>query len=137
MTKKVYVISKYRGNTEENIRVARYAGDIIIACDNIPVIPHLYFPQFLNDDVPEERVKAINLGVELMKGCDQIWIVGTEISNGMEFEIEAAKKLRIPTRLYDLKLGQIYYRNLLIDDRVDDRYRRIVRGLKCEEEEKP
>lgn len=132
MTKKVYVISKYRGNTEENIRVARYAGDIIIDCDNIPVIPHLYFPQFLNDDVPEERVKAINLGVELMKGCDQIWIVGTEISNGMEYEIEAAKKLRIPVRLYDLKLGQIYFRNLLIDDRVDDRYRQIIRGLKCE-----
>ena len=67
-----------------------------------------------------------------MKGCDLIWIVGTEISSGMEFEIEAAKKLRIPVRLYDLKLGQIYTRNLLIDDRVDDRYRQIVRGLKSE-----
>ena len=132
MRKKIYVISKYRGNTEENLKVAKKVGDIIIGCDYIPVIPHLYLPQFLNDEVPEERVKAIDMGVELLSGCDMIWLVGTDISNGMEYEIEAAKVLKIPVRLYDLELCRISPRTLLIDDRANDRYRQVIRGLRFE-----
>ena len=69
------------------------------------------------------------MGVELMKECDRMWIIGTTITNGMEYEINEAKKAKVPALLYDAKLRQIDPATILLDDRLDADYRRIVKGL--------
>jgi hypothetical protein len=99
-------------------------------CGYCPVVPHLLFPQFLDDNKPEERIMGISLGVEQLKVCDEIWIFGGTISNGMAYEIEQAKKLCVPARMYDNKENRIFAQTLLIDDRVDEDYRKAVQGLK-------
>lgn len=58
-----------------------------------------------------------------------MWIIGTTITNGMEYEINEAKKAKVPALLYDEKLRQIDPATILLDDRLDADYRRIVKGL--------
>ena len=130
--KKIFVCSPYRGNIEENTKRAIFAARVICNCGYIPVVPHLYFPQFLNDDDQFERIKGIEYGIELMKGCDQLWLIGTEISKGMECDREVAKKIRIPVILHDKELRRLNPQTIILDDRADERFLRIINGLNCE-----
>ncbi|WP_312339036.1 ssDNA-binding protein [Anaerospora hongkongensis] len=91
--KKIFVCSPYRGNIEKNTKRAVFAARVICGCGHIPVVPHLYFPQFLDDKDQFERIRGIEYGIELMKECDQLWLLGPEISKGMEYELEVAKDI--------------------------------------------
>lgn len=51
--------------------------------------PHLLFPQFLNEDSLKERADGIAMGLELLLGCDEMWVFG-EATEGMEQEIRFA-----------------------------------------------
>jgi hypothetical protein len=93
-------------------------------------MPHLMFPQFLDDSKADERIKGIELGVVQMKQCDEMWIFGTKISKGMEYEIDKAKDMNIVVRMFDEDCNEISPVTLKIDDRVDYEFRRIVNGLK-------
>ena len=130
--KKVFVCSPYSGDIEENTKKASHAAKIICGCGYIPIVPHLYFPQFLDDDDEVERIRGIELGIELMKDCDFIWLIGPEISAGMEYELEAAKEIGIPVKMYDEQLRSINPKTMMIDKRVDESFRSIVKGLKFE-----
>lgn len=126
---KVFVCSPMKGDVEKNLKLAKFAARVPIGSGYIPIAPHLYFPQFLDDNDQYERIKGIKMGVELMKECDRMWIIGTTITNGMEYEINEAKKAKVPALLYDEKLRQIDPATILLDDRLDADYRRIVKGL--------
>lgn len=126
---KVFVCSPMKGDVEKNLKLAKFAARVLIGSGCIPVVPHLYFPQFLDDNDQYERIKGIKMGVELMKECDRMWIIGMTITNGMEYEINEAKKAKVPALLYDEKLRQIDPATILLDDRLDADYRRIVKGL--------
>lgn len=128
---KVFICSPYRGDdVESNIKGARFAASLVIHSGDIPIVPHLYFPQFLKEDSQYERIQGIKMGVQLMKDCDEMWIVGTNITAGMEYEIEEAKKIGIPVKLYDENLSRIDTDTLILDDRLDDRYRTVIKGLR-------
>lgn len=47
---KVYICSPYRGDTETNIRKAQQYCKQAIKENHIPIAPHLYFPQILDDE---------------------------------------------------------------------------------------
>ena len=126
---KVFICSPMKGDVEKNLKLAKFVARVLIGSGYIPIAPHLYFPQFLDDNDQYERIKGIKMGVELMKECDRMWIIGTTITNGMEYEINEAKKAKVPARLYDEKLRQIDPATILLDDRLDADYRRIVKGL--------
>ena len=126
---KVFICSPMKGDVEKNLKLAKFAARELIGSGYIPIAPHLYFPQFLDDNDQYERIKGIKMGVELMKECDRMWIIGTTITNGMEYEINEAKKAKVPALLYDEKLRQIDPATILLDDRLDADYRRIVKGL--------
>ena len=91
--KRVFICSPYRGDVERNLKAARKHARMAAIIGYCPLAPHLMFPQFLNDNDPEQRILGITLGVEQMKVCDEIWIFGGRISNGMAFELEKAKEL--------------------------------------------
>lgn len=126
---KVFICSPMKGDVEQNLKLAKFAARVLINSGYIPIAPHLYIPQFLDDNDQYERIKGIKMGVELMKECDRMWIIGTTITNGMEYEINEAKKAKVPAILYDEKLRQIDPATILLDDRLDADYRRIVKGL--------
>ena len=124
----VFICSPYRGDIEHNTEVARYAGHIAAVTGYVPVIPHLLYPQFLDDNIPDERILGIQLGAELLKASDMMWLIGSKITKGMKYELEIAKKMRIPIRCYDEQLNRITPDTLSIDDRVDEEFLAELQG---------
>lgn len=128
--KKVFICSQYRGNIKDNARRAIYYAGIVAKSGCIPIVPHIYFPTFLDEDDPNERMTGIEMGLELMDICDTIYVFGFEISEGMKFELEHAKEIRKPVKLYDLDFNPVNVRTIPVDERADSRYRSLIRGLK-------
>ncbi len=129
-TNMVFICSAYRGDVETNVVKAREYARFAARCGYSPVVPHLLFPQFLADDKPDERIRGIELGIDQLKQCDMMWIFGTGITEGMEYEIEKAKELGIPVGMFDTDCSEIKPDTLKIDDRVNAEFRRKVDGLK-------
>lgn len=113
MDKKVFICSPFaatakdkeekRKETIRNIQTARAASLYAVMEGAIPYTPHLYFSQFLDDDEPECRELGRLLGLMWLQECDELWVIGRRISDGMKKEIEMAKKLDIPVRYYVTK----------------------------------
>ena len=97
--KKIYVCSPLSGDIENNIKKARNYCRKIMHEGNMPLAPHIYFTQFLNDEKQEERIIGMNMGLIRLKECDEIWVFCQNgISSGMKAEIEYAEKIKIPIR---------------------------------------
>lgn len=99
--KLVYVCSPVKGNdgkVEENIEKAKEYCRSVLIFGSIPLAPHLALKGVLNDRVPSERETALAIGLELVKKCDELWVFGDVISQGMKGEIELAKELGMPIK---------------------------------------
>jgi hypothetical protein len=83
-----------------NIALARDACTLAVYRGFLPVAPHLYFPQFLNDEVAAERNLSLDMGKALLRQCTQLWIISPRISNGMSAEIKEAQKYGIPVLVF-------------------------------------
>ena len=87
--KKVFICSPFRGDAARNsIKAAVYCRKAYEE-GHLPIAPHLLFPQFLNEDSLKERADGISMGLELLLGCDEVWVFG-EATEGMEQEIRFA-----------------------------------------------
>ena len=89
--RKVYVSSQLRGNVQSNISKAQWYARFVAERGHLPITPHIYFTQFLRDHIPEEREMAMEMNRELLEWCDELWVFGEVISEGMKQEIEWAK----------------------------------------------
>lgn len=97
--KKIYVCSRLGGNIEKSIqKTKKYCEYVVKACGAIPIAPHIYFTQVLDDDIPEERAFGTLAGLQLLSECDELWYFGETVSRGMVTEIIAAKEQSIPVR---------------------------------------
>lgn len=96
---KVFICSPLRGNTEEIVELnksyCRSKCEEAVKLGFTPLAPHLYFTQFLDDNIENERDLGINMGLEWLRECDEIWVCGPRISEGMQKEINYALKLGI------------------------------------------
>lgn len=86
-TKLVYICSPLRGNIRKNQASARKYCKQAIKEGVIPIAPHIYLTQFLNDKKEDERNLGIKYGIELLKLCDELWVYGKP-SSGMQKEID-------------------------------------------------
>lgn len=83
----VIVCSPFGGKEENLIRAREYCAREVKA-GNIPLAPHLIFPQFL--DEATERSKGISFGIEIIKRAgDELHVYETP-TDGMQQEIRAA-----------------------------------------------
>ena len=92
--KLIYICSPFRSDNKAeqyaNVRAAqKYCRDAYKQ-NCIPVAPHLYLPQFLDDDTPAERDLALRIGLRLINYCSEVWVHGDRISDGMRGEIDYA-----------------------------------------------
>jgi hypothetical protein len=86
----VYICSPYAGDVEKNTFRARAFSRFAVEKNCIPVAPHLLFPQFIDEET--ERWLGLKMGIVLMGKCEQVWVFGEVVSEGMAAEIEKAKK---------------------------------------------
>lgn len=96
--KKIFVCSPYRGDVKNNMKKAINYCKYVVKQGYLPIAPHLYFPRFLNDNNETERKLGIAMGCELMQDCDEVWVFGDTITEGMYYEIMNAKQLKKPIR---------------------------------------
>ena len=94
---KVYICTAFRGDVEENARKAReYCRWAAVEYGALPIAPHLLFPQFLDDNDPVQRELGINMGLELLADCKQLFYFGDVVTEGMDKEMNEARVLGIP-----------------------------------------
>ena len=68
--KKIYVCSRLAGDIENNIEKAKcYARFVVKERGAIPIAPHIYFTQFLDDTLPEDRAFGTRAGLMLLSAA--------------------------------------------------------------------
>lgn len=86
----VYICSPFsgdpEGNTEKAKRYCRYATQ----AGYMPFAPHLFFPQFLRDELPRERELGLSMAIVMLTKCSELWVFGDDMTGGMVNEIRKA-----------------------------------------------
>lgn len=97
MEKLIYVCTPYRASTTEelteNVELAKRVCQRVLSENDVPVAPHLFFPQ-----LSVTRKVGTEAGLKLLEKCDAVYVCGSRISQGMAAEIENAIKLGIPVK---------------------------------------
>src|ERR1035437_8885892 len=88
---------------EANIADARLWLRAGLDAGYAPVAPYLMTEGILHE--PEDREIGMELDLATIAVCDQLWICGPTISNGMGKEVEEAHRLGIRVREFDLTDG--------------------------------
>lgn len=124
--KMVYICSPYRGDTEKNTKnVKRYC--LFTSLERkIPVAPHLYFTQFLDDGSSLERYEGTQMGLELMQYCEEMRIYCTELTEGMIAEIRRARELNLKLRFFTPEMEELNRDNYIIHLELGPGYRRLI-----------
>lgn len=110
---KVYIISRYRAKNhrqqEFNTTVAQFFARKTVIEDKIPIVPHIYFTQFLDDSDERERECGLELGLHAIRECDEFLLVVIDgiISDGMQAEIKEVSRIGLPGRIVTLTKREI------------------------------
>ena len=86
----------------------------------VPINPFRLYEYFLGDRVDRDLIRQANNN--LIRKCDQLWVFGETIADGVLFEILYAKKLKMPVKYFT------------VDSRADHIKKVSVGELKFEEE---
>lgn len=97
MMKKVYICAPLGGNVQDNLEQVRKYTKYALVCGTAPVVPHFY-AECLNDSNPKEREIGMAAGLSLLWFCDEMWVFGDTLTEGMQGEIQFCKNLNIRTK---------------------------------------
>lgn len=97
MMKKVYVCAPLGGNVESNLKKVRAYTEYALRCGTAPVVPHFY-ALCLDDNNPKDREIGFAAGLSLLWFCDELWLFGDTVTDGMRAELKFCKNLNIRTR---------------------------------------
>ncbi|TRX47083.1 DUF4406 domain-containing protein [Corynebacterium guaraldiae] len=103
----VYICSPYSGDTEANTALAREICARAVGEKKIPLAPHLFFPQFMDDTDPDERELAMFFNRVLLSHCEGMWVYTPRVSAGMRLEIQWAHAIDLPIRYIDENLEKV------------------------------
>lgn len=94
----VYICSPFSGDISGNIDRARRYSRFAVESKAIPIAPHLLFPQFMDDDA--ERELALFMDMVLLGKCEELWVFGELVTEGMSAEIAKAKRKNMKIRYF-------------------------------------
>ena len=103
----VYICSPNSGDVEENVKKAREHCRIVLNSGCIPIAMHLLLPQFMDDNNPKERDLALFIDLVIMSKCQEVWVFGERISDGMAIEIAKAKKRGQGVKYFGLNYKEV------------------------------
>ena len=104
----VYVCSPYSGNVKRNTEKARRFSRFVVKMGGIPFAPHLLFPQFLSDEKSDERELAMFMNSIMLTKCNELWVFGSLITEGMGFEIEKARSRGMNIRFFTNRCEEVF-----------------------------
>lgn len=104
-----FVCSPYRAKNSDPVKAAeevaanknraKLACKVLTRLGYLPLAPHLYFTEFLNDEDASDRDDGICMGLEWLGMANEVFCFGDEITEGMSIELARAKELGIPVRM--------------------------------------
>ena len=94
------------GCINTNIEKARKYSRFAVDKHYLPITPHIYFTQFMDDTISEERETAVFMNFVLMSKCVELWVFGDTISAGMKAEIERAERKHMKIRYFTEELEE-------------------------------
>lgn len=94
----VYICSPYSGDVDRNQEKARKYSRFAVDQGAIPLTPHLLLPQFMSDQT--ERDLAMFMNMVYLGRCEELWVFGEKISDGMAAEIAKAQKRNMKIRYF-------------------------------------
>lgn len=104
----VYICSPYSGDVEANIAKARrYCRFAAMNRNVIPFAPHLLLPQYLEDGIAVERELAMFMNMVFLSKCTELWVFGSRHSEGMQQEINRAKKRQMLIRYFNEEMQEV------------------------------
>ena len=95
--KKVYVCAPLGGNIEQNLKKVKTYTEYALRCGTAPVVPHFY-AECLDDNDPKDREIGLAAGLSLLWFCDELWLFGDTVTDGMKNELRFCKNLNIRIR---------------------------------------
>ncbi len=101
--KVIYVCSPLTGEFAFNRAVAIEYSRFVYLEGCIPITPHAYFTLFLDDSVPSQRKDGMEMGLQLLSTCDELWVFGRDkenLSEGMQREVKYAELNGIPIKWF-------------------------------------
>jgi len=104
----VYIASPFAGDIHRNIERAQGYSRFAISKGYIPLTPHLLYPQFMDDDDKEQRELGLRFALTLLTKCEELWVFGERISDGMSREIAKAKRRGLPIRYFTSRCEEVY-----------------------------
>ena len=127
----VYVCSPLSAASIDGIRknmqkAAYYSSIVNMKLGCRAIAPHSFLPDYLDDNIPEERIAAIQIGLYLLQMSKAIVVCGGEVTEGMKGEIEKAKEWGIP--IYSLIEHQSYISIFRIDEGVKENEKQICKA---------
>ena len=87
----MYICSPYAGDVKQNVRRAQAYCRFAVQKNCVPIATHLLFPQFMDDTDPVQRQQALFMSRLLLTKCNEVWVFGETISQGMASEIRKAE----------------------------------------------
>lgn len=103
----VYICSPLSGDVHSNTEKTKHYCRFALEKGQIPLAPHLLFPQFMDDSDPAERELALFMDIVLLGKCSELWVFGNDVSDGMAAEIEVAKRRRQKIRYFSSSLQEV------------------------------
>jgi len=103
----VYICSPFSGDTTRNVDNARRYCRFAVDTGHCPYAPHLFLPQFMDDDDPDERELALFMGIIMLTKCAELWVFGDRISKGMAQEIRKAEARNMIIRYFTTNCEEV------------------------------
>lgn len=97
MMKKVYICAPLGSNVSDNREQVRRYTKYALLCGTAPVVPHFY-AECLDDNNPKDREVGLAAGMSLLWLCDEVWVFGDTVTDGMRAELQFCKNLNIRVR---------------------------------------
>lgn len=101
---RVFICSPFTTNTQEgidkNAQAARDYARYAVLQGYAPFVPHLLYPQFLDEFSETERELGLVCGFSFMDTCEELWafVPETGLSKGMLAEIKYARSKGITVK---------------------------------------
>ncbi len=121
----VYICSPLSAPTKEGIRqnmekAAHYARLVSGTFGCRAIAPHSFLPEYLDDNIPEEREAGLAFGLSVLKLSKAVIVCGSRISSGMRGEIKMAGELHIPAYALLEYAGGIAVVKIMQEERTDE-----------------
>lgn len=100
-----YICCPYREDVQANIEKARNYARFAVKEGCIPVTAHLMFDGVLNEET--DRELALFMDLVMLGKCPQIWVFGSQITEGMQREIDTAKRQQKIVRYFTEDMREV------------------------------